>query len=107
DPLAPGTIYTAGVTSDGTVGLFRLEVSVASGAGKLKLAGGVSGGMKESISRAFSYLQSKKSELGIARDLDTSDLHVEVMDLLGNHVDPEVGVAFFVAVYSAFRKAAV
>ena len=27
DPLAPGTVYTAGVTSDGTVGLYRLEVS--------------------------------------------------------------------------------
>ena len=27
DPLSPGTVYTAGVTSDGTVGLYRLEVS--------------------------------------------------------------------------------
>ncbi len=27
DPLAPGTVYTAGVTSDGTVGLYRVEVS--------------------------------------------------------------------------------
>ena len=26
DPLSPGTIYTAGVTSDGTVGLYRVEV---------------------------------------------------------------------------------
>ena len=31
DPLSPGTVYTAGVTSDGTVGLYRLEVSVSSG----------------------------------------------------------------------------
>ena len=38
--------------------------------------------MKESINRAFSYLQAQKSELGIARDFDTSDLHVEVIDLL-------------------------
>src|SRR5205085_5358441 len=43
DPLAPGTIYSAGVTSDGTVGLYRVEVSVWSGAGKLKLAGGLAG----------------------------------------------------------------
>jgi ATP-dependent Lon protease len=107
DPLAPGAVYTSGVTSDGTVGLFRLEVSVSNGTGKLKLAGGVSGAMKESIGRAFSYLQGKQSELGIARDLDMSDLHVEVMDLLGNHVEAEVGVAFFVAAYSALRKLAV
>ena len=107
DPLAPGTVYTSGVTSDGTVGLFRLEVSVANGTGKLKLAGGVSGAMKESIGRAFSYLQGRKGEFGVARDLDTSDLYVEVIDLLGNHVEAEVGVAFFIAAYSALRKAPV
>jgi ATP-dependent Lon protease len=107
DPLAPGTVYTAGVTSDGTVGLYRLEVSVSSGTGKLKLAGGIAGAMKESVQRAFSYLQAKKSDLGIARDLDVSDLHVEVIDLLANRVEAELGVAFFVACYSAMRKAPV
>jgi len=107
DPLAPGTLYTAGVTGDGTVGLYRVEVSVATGTGKLKLAGGVAGAMKESVQRAFSYVQAKKGELGIARDLDTSDLHVEVIDLLGNRVEAEIGVAFFVAAYSALRKAPV
>jgi ATP-dependent Lon protease len=107
DPVAPGTVYTAGVTSDGTVGLYRLEVSVSSGTGKLKLAGGIAGAMKESVQRAFSYLQAKKSDLGIARDLDVSDLHVEVIDLLANRVEAELGVAFFVACYSAMRKAPV
>jgi ATP-dependent Lon protease len=107
DPLPPGTVYTAGVTADGTVGIYRLEVSVSSGTGKLKMAGGVSGVMKESIQRAFSYLQAKKNELGIARDLDTSDLHVEAIDLFANHAEAEVGVAFFVACYSALRKAPV
>jgi len=105
DPLAPGTAYTAGVTSDGTVGLYRLEVSVATGTGKLKLEGGLAGAMRESVQRAFGFLQTRKTELGVARDLDNSDLHVEVIDLLGNRVEAEVGVAFFVASYSALRKA--
>ena len=43
DPLAPGSAYAAGVTTDGTVGLFRVEVSVSGGTGKLKPAGGVAG----------------------------------------------------------------
>ena len=107
DPLSPGTVYTAGVTFDGTVGLYRLEVSVSSATGKLKMAGGISGAMKESVQRAFSYVQAKKAELGIARDLETSDMHVEVIDLLGNRVEAEIGVAFFVAAYSALRKAPV
>ncbi len=107
DPLAPGTTYAAGMNSDGTVGLYRTEVSVGTGTGKLKMAGGVSGLMKESIQRAFGYLQTRKTELGIGRDLDTSDLHVEVIDLLANRVEAEIGVAFFVAAYSALRKAPV
>ncbi|MCB9589654.1 MAG: protease Lon-related BREX system protein BrxL [Polyangiaceae bacterium] len=104
DPLPPGTTYSAGVTSDGTVGLYRVEVSLSSGTGKLKLAGGIAGATKESVQRAFGYLRAKKSDLGLARDLDTSDIHVEVIDLLGNHVEAELGVAFFVACYSALRK---
>lgn len=107
DPLPPGTVYTAGVTSDGTVGLYRLEVSTSNGTGKLKLAGGVTGATKESVQRAFSYLQTRKSELGIARDFDLSDFHVEVIDLLGNRVEAEVGVAFVVSACSALRKATI
>ncbi len=95
------------MTSDGTVGLYRIEVSVSSGTGKLKMAGGVGGAIKESIHRAFSYTQAKKTDLSIARDLDNSDIHVEVIDLLGNRVEAEVGVAFFIAAYSALRKAPV
>ncbi len=107
DPIAPGTVYTAGVTADGTVGLYRLEVSISEGTGKLKIAGGITGGAKESVQRAFGFLHAKKAELGIGRDLDTSDLHVELIDLLANRVEAEIGVALFVAAYSALRKSPV
>ena len=82
----------------------RVEVTAATGTGKLKPAGGVKGMMKESIQRAFSYLLTHKSDLGIAREVDTSDFHVESIDLLGNQVEAEAGVAFFIACYSAIKK---
>ncbi len=104
DPLAPGSIYTASVSMDGTVGLYRLEVSLLTGSGKLRLVGGVHGDMRESITRAFSYLNSHKTALGVAREVDTQDFHVEVIDLLGNRVEAEIGVAFFIAAYSILRK---
>lgn len=107
DPLSPGTIYAAGVSSDGTVGLCRIEVSISHGSGKLRTAGGVTGAKRESIQRAFGYLLAKKIELGVAPELDTSDVHVEVIDLLNNRLDIELGVAFFVACYSALRRAPV
>jgi ATP-dependent Lon protease len=105
DPLSPGTVYTAGLTADGTVGLYRVEISVSEGGGKLKLAGGISGATKESVQRAFSYLLAKKAELGLGSEVDKSDFHVEVIDLLNNRVEADIGVAFFVACYSAARKA--
>ena len=106
NPLAPGTVYTASVSGDGTVGLYRIEVSLSSGTGKLKSAGGISGDLRESISRAFSHLLANKSAFGVGREVDTSDFHVEAIDLLGNKVAAEVGVAFFIAAYSVLRKAA-
>jgi ATP-dependent Lon protease len=105
DPLPPGTVYTASVSGDGTVGLYRVEVSLSAGSGKLRSAGGIAGAMKESINRAFSYLLANKNAFGVAREVDTSDFHVEVIDLLGNRVEAEIGVAFFVAAYSILRKA--
>ncbi len=105
DPLPPGSVYTASVGPDGTVGMYRIEVSVAVGNGKLKLAGGVAGATKESISRAFSYMLSKKGDLSIAKEMDASDLHVEVIDLLNNRVEGEIGLGFFIAAFSALKKA--
>ena len=60
--------------------------------------------MKESIQRAFSYLLANKTAFGVAREVDTSDFHVEAIDLLGNRVPAEIGVAFFVARYSTLAE---
>ncbi len=59
--------------------------------------------MKESISRAFSYLLSKKVEFGMGKEIDNADFHVEAIDLLNNGVEAEIGIAFFVAAFSALR----
>lgn len=80
-------------------------MSVSSGTGKLTLAGRVAGAMKDSAQRAFSFLQAKKTDLGIARDLDVSDVDLDAIDLLANRVEAEFGVAFFLACCSALREA--
>lgn len=107
DPLPPGSVYSASVGDDGTVGLFRLEVSTAGGTGKLKLSGGIAGMMKESIQRAFSYLRTHMNEFGIGSEVDQTDFYVEAIDLLNNRQDGELGVAMFAACFSAIRKAPV
>ncbi|HDR14598.1 MAG TPA: protease Lon-related BREX system protein BrxL [Desulfobacteraceae bacterium] len=107
DPLAPGSVYTASVDDQGKVGLYRLEVGCSPGTGKLRIAGGIDGTMKESIQRAFAYLAAQKVKIGISQQVDTTDFHVEGIDLLSNHVPCEAGVALIVAVYSAIKKQSV
>ena len=104
DPLAPGSVYTLTVSDVGKVGLYRLEVGVSSGTGKLRVAGGVDSAMRESFQRAFAYLQGHKKEFGLGQLVDTTDFHVEAIDLLSNHVPCEGGVALFVAIFSALQK---
>lgn len=107
DPLAPGSVYTASVDDHGKVGLYRLEVGCSPGTGKLKIAGGIDGTMRESIQRAFAYLAAQKVKIGISQQVDMTDFHVEGIDLLSNHVPCEAGVALIVAVYSAIKKQSV
>jgi ATP-dependent Lon protease len=107
DPLAPGSLYTASVDDQGKVGLYRLEVGCSPGTGKLKIAGGVEGVMKESIQRAFAYLMGHKVKMGVGQQLDTTDFHVEAIDLLSNRVACDAGIALVAAVYSALKRQSV
>src|SRR4051812_13422547 len=60
--------------------------------------------MRESINRAFAYLLGQKVKMGIAQQVDTTDFHVEAIDLLSNQVPCEAGVALVVAIYSALKR---
>jgi ATP-dependent Lon protease len=104
DPLAPGSVYVASVDDQGKVGLYRLEVGCAAGTGKLKVAGGIDSTMKESLQRAFAYIQGHKVNMGIAAAIATTDFHTEAIDLLTNHVSCDAGVGLLVVIYSAIKK---
>ena len=104
DPLQPGSVYTASVNDEGKVGLYRLELGCAPGTGKLKIAGGLDNTMKESVQRAFAFIQGHKVEMGIAHDFMTTDFHVEAVDLLSNRIPCQAGMALVVAIYSALKK---
>jgi ATP-dependent Lon protease len=104
DPLAPGSVYTGSVNTEGKVGMYRLEVGCSPGTGKLKISGGLDSAMKESVQRAFAYIQGHKVEMGIAQNFITTDFHIEAIDLLSNHISCDAGIALVVAIYSALKK---
>lgn len=104
DPLAPGSVYAGSVDDQARAGLYRLEVGCSQGTGKLKVAGGIDGTMKESIQRAFAYIQGHKVDMGITQLFDSTDFHVEAIDLLTNRVPCDAGMSLVVAIYSALKK---
>ena len=104
DPLAPGSVYTASVDGQSNVALYRLEVTLIPGTGKLKFSGGLDSQMKESANRAFTYLQSVGESSGIGSTLKTMDFHVEAVDLLANRQYCEIGMSLMAAIFSAAKK---
>jgi ATP-dependent Lon protease len=104
DPLPPGTVYTAAVDAEAKVALFRLEVALAAGTGKLKTPTGLEKSVKESLNRAFSFLQNVKEKHGLTQELAQQDIYAEAVDLSGGRVDCPCGVAFFAAMISAIRN---
>ncbi len=103
DPLAPGSVYTAAVTTD-QIALHRIEVSRMSGNGKLRITGNPDRSMKQSVDTAYDYLRSRKTQLGIEKDIDSYDFHVQIIDLMSPKEGSQAGVAFFVAFYSLLRE---
>jgi ATP-dependent Lon protease len=107
DPLAPGAVYTATVDGESRVSLLRLEVTAAPGTGKLRTPAGLSRGLRESLNRAWAYLQSIKDRIGLTPAIAVKDFAVEAVDLSGGGADADCGIAFFVAIMSALQNRSV
>jgi len=103
DPLPAGSVYTAAIDGEAKVGLYRLEVTTLPGSGKLRTPATIERQLKESLQRAFSFLQSNQDKMGLAPTVAQKDLTVEAVELTGGKVESTCGVAFFVAMMSALH----
>jgi ATP-dependent Lon protease len=104
DPQPPGIVYTAATDSESRVGIFRLEISLTEGTGKVRVPSGLEPSLKESLNRAIAYLQSIKQKMGIEQILLKKDIYAEAVDLSGGQVECTCGVAFYTAIISALQN---
>jgi len=104
DPLPPGSVYTVAADAEGKVSLFRIEVSLTAGTGKVRTPSGLEKGLKESLNRAVSYLQMVKDKLALTPLLAQKDICAEAVDLSGSRVECSAGVAFYIAIISAIQN---
>ena len=103
DPLPAGSVYAGAIDSDANVGLYRLEVNALPGSGKLKSPASMERQLKESLQRAFSYLQANQDKMGLTATIAQKDLTVEAVELTGGKVEANCGVPFFIAMMSAIH----
>lgn len=105
--ITPG-VLDAGVTfsvgsdqKDGRLVIFRAEVQVVKGNGKLHVTGAPSRAARDAVQTAHTYLKTNASRLGLGKDPGEYDLHAQLVNLMGAKEGREVGMAFFVAMVGA------
>jgi ATP-dependent Lon protease len=86
------------------VSLYRLEVTLTAGTGKLRSPTGLERGLKESLNHAWLYLQSVRDRQGLTPVLAHRDVVAEAVDLTGGRVECACGVAFLAAMLSALGQ---
>ncbi|RKX75913.1 MAG: ATP-dependent Lon protease [Spirochaetes bacterium] len=104
DPFPAGSVYAASVGTDGKVAFYRLEVVTSPGSGKIKISGAIDSTLRQSVQTAWSYLSSRKEEMGLSEVFNSMDFHFQGIDLLSNREGCEASIAVFTAIYSAALK---
>lgn len=80
-PMNPGTLHAV-ATGNGMLGLYRLELQVIAGTGKLSLSGvGSSQTSKEPIKVAFDYFKANISRVSASAKSVDHDYHLHVVEL--------------------------
>ncbi|MGM0540767.1 MAG: protease Lon-related BREX system protein BrxL [Thermodesulfobacteriota bacterium] len=81
-PLNPGTLHTVGTGSSGQLGLYRIELQVTAGNGKLSISGvGSSAKAKEPIKVAFDYFKAHSNRISASLKPGDHDYHLHIVEM--------------------------
>ena len=81
-PAKPGFLYTIGLSNKGMPGLYRLELQVTKGSGKLATSGlWNSSSAKEQVKIAFDYFKANASRISGGSKVLENDFHLHVVEL--------------------------
>lgn len=81
-PMKPGTMHTVALGAGGHLGLYRLELQVVGGNGKLSISGsGANTKTKEAIKIAFDYFKANITRVSSLSKVGDHDYHLHVVDI--------------------------
>ena len=100
-PAKPGTVHTVAMGTSGLLGLYRLELQVVSGNGKLSISGvGPSSQAKEAIKVAFDYFKANLTRISASAKAANNDYHLHVVELHNTGPTHILNLVSFVALCS-------
>ncbi len=81
-PMNPGTMHTVDIGTTSHLGLYRMELQVVGGNGKLSISGsGVNTKTKEAIKIAFDYFKANISRVSSLTKAGDHDFHIHIVEM--------------------------
>jgi len=101
----PGTMFTISTGSGGLLGLYRIEMQVSQGNGKLSMSGmGSNQKAKEPVKIAFDYFKANIKRVSAAAKAQDHDYHLHVVELNNAGYATAMTLPSFVALCSGLME---
>ncbi len=98
EPMNPGTMHTVVSGTTGHLGLYRLELQVVSGTGKLSVSGsGANHKSKEAIKIAFDYFKANIARVSSLSKVGDHDYHLHIVEIHNTGAATALTLCSFIA----------
>jgi ATP-dependent Lon protease len=106
--LKPGTLYTVALGSNGMLGLYKQELQVVGGTGRLSISGvGSRSQSKEAIKIAFDFIKANFHNVSAVTKVNLHDFHLHLVELHNTGPADDLTLTSFVAFCSGLVGKAV
>ncbi|MBC8434097.1 MAG: protease Lon-related BREX system protein BrxL [Desulfobacterales bacterium] len=97
-PMNPGTMHTVTMGTSDHLGLYRLELQVTGGNGKLSISGsGANTKSKEAIKIAFDYFKANISRVSSMSKVGDHDYHIHIVEIHNTGAATALTLCSFIA----------
>lgn len=100
-PLNPGHVHVITPSAAGKQALYRLELQVIAGTGKLTLSGfGSNVKIKEGLRVSFDYFKANASQVSASLKVNQNDYHIHLVDFFNSGASEYFALAGFISLCS-------
>ncbi len=100
-PMSPGTMHTVLPGNSGHLGLYRLELQVTAGNGKLSISGsGTDTKTKEAIKIAYDYFKANMSRVSSLSKVGDHDYHLHIVEMQNTGPTSDLTLCSFITLCS-------